>query len=76
MAPVVDFDRQSARRALICSLATKIFLTQREPPKMLVRLSGRRVQGPPPDVVYLFQQYTKSLFPWRTVAGNVAFALR
>jgi NitT/TauT family transport system ATP-binding protein len=41
-----------------------------------VVLSGRRVQGPPPDVVYLFQQYNKSLFPWRTVAGNVAFALR
>jgi NitT/TauT family transport system ATP-binding protein len=39
-------------------------------------LSGRRVEGPPPDVVYLFQQYNKSLFPWRTVAGNVAFALR
>ena len=39
-------------------------------------LSGQRVQGPPPDVVYLFQQYNKSLFPWRTVAGNVAFALR
>jgi NitT/TauT family transport system ATP-binding protein len=41
-----------------------------------VVLSGQRVQGPPPDVVYLFQQYNKSLFPWRTVAGNVAFALR
>jgi NitT/TauT family transport system ATP-binding protein len=39
-------------------------------------LSGRRVEGPPPDVVYLFQPYNKSLFPWRTVAGNVAFALR
>jgi NitT/TauT family transport system ATP-binding protein len=39
-------------------------------------LSGQRVQGPPPGVVYLFQQYNKSLFPWRTVAGNVAFALR
>jgi NitT/TauT family transport system ATP-binding protein len=41
-----------------------------------VVLSGRRLQGPPPDVIYLFQQYNKSLFPWRTVAGNVAFALR
>ena len=34
-------------------------------------LSGQRVQGPPPDVVYVFQQYNKSLFPWRTVARNV-----
>jgi NitT/TauT family transport system ATP-binding protein len=41
-----------------------------------VVLSGQRVQGPPPGVVYLFQQYNKSLFPWRTVAGNVAFGLR
>jgi NitT/TauT family transport system ATP-binding protein len=34
-----------------------------------------RVQDPPPDVVYVFQQYTRSLFPWKTVAGNVAFGL-
>ena len=40
-----------------------------------VLLSGREIAGPPPEIVYLFQQYTKSLFPWRTVAGNVAFAL-
>jgi NitT/TauT family transport system ATP-binding protein len=40
-----------------------------------VRLGGRPVTGPPPEIVYLFQQYTKSLFPWRTVAQNVALAL-
>ena len=40
-----------------------------------VLLSGVPVTGPPPEIVYLFQQYTKSLFPWRTVIGNVAFAL-
>jgi NitT/TauT family transport system ATP-binding protein len=34
-----------------------------------------RVQDPPPDVVYVFQQYTRSLFPWKTVADNVAFGL-
>jgi NitT/TauT family transport system ATP-binding protein len=34
-----------------------------------------RVQGPPPDVVYVFQQYTRSLFPWKTVERNVAFGL-
>jgi NitT/TauT family transport system ATP-binding protein len=34
-----------------------------------------RVQGPPPDVLYVFQQYTRSLFPWKTVARNVAFGL-
>jgi len=34
-----------------------------------------RVQGPPPDVVYVFQQYTRSLFPWKNVERNVAFGL-
>jgi NitT/TauT family transport system ATP-binding protein len=34
-----------------------------------------RVQGPPRDVVYVFQQYTRSLFPWKTVERNVAFGL-
>src|SRR6201999_4478302 len=34
-----------------------------------------RVDGPPRDVVYVFQQYTRSLFPWKTVERNVAFGL-
>jgi NitT/TauT family transport system ATP-binding protein len=34
-----------------------------------------RVGGPPRDVVYVFQQYTRSLFPWKTVERNVAFGL-
>src|SRR3954451_5536500 len=34
-----------------------------------------RGQDPPPDVVYVFQQYTRSLFPWKTVERNVAFGL-
>jgi NitT/TauT family transport system ATP-binding protein len=34
-----------------------------------------RVERPPPDVVYVFQQYTRSLFPWKTVERNVAFGL-
>src|SRR5262249_55497888 len=33
------------------------------------------IQDPPRDVVYVFQQYTRSLFPWRTVERNVAFGL-
>lgn len=40
-----------------------------------VFLDDRRVDGPPPSVLYVFQQYTRSLFPWKTVAGNVAFGL-
>jgi NitT/TauT family transport system ATP-binding protein len=36
---------------------------------------NRSVQDPPPDVLYVFQQYTRSLFPWKTVERNVAFGL-
>lgn len=34
-----------------------------------------RVSGPPRQVVYVFQQYTRSLFPWKTVHQNVAYGL-
>jgi NitT/TauT family transport system ATP-binding protein len=36
---------------------------------------NRSVRDPPPDVLYVFQQYTRSLFPWKTVERNVAFGL-
>ncbi|AMN43866.1 ABC transporter ATP-binding protein [Rhodoplanes sp. Z2-YC6860] len=35
----------------------------------------RCIEDPPPDVLYVFQQYTRSLFPWKTVERNVAFGL-
>jgi len=41
----------------------------------VVSVGGQRVTGPPESMVYLFQQYAKSLFPWRTVVDNVAFAV-
>lgn len=40
-----------------------------------VVLDGQVVERPPKQMVVLFQQYTKSLLPWRTVEGNVHFAL-
>jgi NitT/TauT family transport system ATP-binding protein len=40
-----------------------------------VMLDGRAVDGPPPAAIYVFQQYTRSLFPWMTVERNVAFGL-
>lgn len=40
-----------------------------------VLLDGRAVAGPPKQMVVLFQQYTKSLLPWRTAEGNVLFAI-
>src|SRR5262245_62694697 len=32
-----------------------------------VVLDGRRVDDPPPSVIYVVQQYTSSLFPWKQV---------
>ena len=40
-----------------------------------VSLQGRAVTVPPPEMVYLSQQYGKSLLPWRTVLKNVEFPL-
>ena len=45
-----------------------------QPSRGEVHFNGSTVQGPPPGIVYLFQQYAKSLLPWRTVIDNVAFA--
>jgi NitT/TauT family transport system ATP-binding protein len=39
-----------------------------------VLLGGREVTGEPAHMVYLFQQYSKSLLPWMTVEDNVTFA--
>ena len=41
-----------------------------------VLLEGRAVVAPPEGVVYLFQQYSRSLMPWLTVEQNVRFGLR
>jgi NitT/TauT family transport system ATP-binding protein len=45
------------------------------PTKGKVLLDGEPVLDPPPGVIYLFQQYAKSLFAWRTVIDNVMFPL-
>jgi NitT/TauT family transport system ATP-binding protein len=39
-----------------------------------VTINDQIVNRPPESMVYLFQQYSRSLFPWRTALDNVAFA--
>ncbi|MBV9439085.1 MAG: ABC transporter ATP-binding protein [Candidatus Eremiobacteraeota bacterium] len=41
-----------------------------------VTLDGKLITAPPPEMVLVFQDYARSLFPWLTVAGNVAFPLK
>jgi NitT/TauT family transport system ATP-binding protein len=41
-----------------------------------VLLNGERVVEPPKDMAFVFQDYSRSLLPWMTVARNVSFPLR
>jgi len=41
-----------------------------------VLLEGRTVVAPPEGLVYLFQQYSRSLMPWLSVEKNVSFGFR
>jgi NitT/TauT family transport system ATP-binding protein len=45
-----------------------------EPATGGIRIDGVAVEGPSPEVGFIFQQY--ALFPWFTAIGNVKFALR
>ena len=37
---------------------------------------GKKITGPAQGMIYVFQQYTKSIFPWRTVIQNIDFGLQ
>jgi NitT/TauT family transport system ATP-binding protein len=41
-----------------------------------VEIAGQRVQGPPEQMALVFQDYSRSLYPWMKVGENVAFPLR
>jgi NitT/TauT family transport system ATP-binding protein len=47
-----------------------------EPTAGEVLLEGAPVHGPPDTMALVFQEYSRSLFPWMTVRQNVAFPLR
>jgi NitT/TauT family transport system ATP-binding protein len=41
-----------------------------------VRLRGEIVHAPRPQMMFVFQQYTKSIFPWKTVLDNVCLGIK
>ncbi|WP_405650033.1 ABC transporter ATP-binding protein [Streptomyces sp. NBC_00019] len=41
-----------------------------------VLLAGRKVNGPPPGMAFVFQEYGRSLFPWKRVGENVELPLK
>ena len=47
-----------------------------EPSRGTVQLHDRRVDGPPERMALVFQEYSRSLFPWMSVRRNVSFPLR
>ncbi|WP_213739734.1 ABC transporter ATP-binding protein [Bradyrhizobium sp. dw_411] len=40
-----------------------------------VLIDKRAVRGTPEEVVYVFQEYSRSLFPWRRLIRNVAYPI-
>jgi NitT/TauT family transport system ATP-binding protein len=47
-----------------------------EPSSGEVRLKDQAVDGPPEKMALVFQEYSRSLYPWMTVRDNVSFPLR
>jgi NitT/TauT family transport system ATP-binding protein len=47
-----------------------------EPTGGEVHLHDERVDGPPDKMALVFQEYSRSLFPWMTIRQNVSFPLR
>jgi NitT/TauT family transport system ATP-binding protein len=53
----------------------RILAGLRRPSAGEVRVRGAPAAGPAAGLVYVFQQYSKSVLPWRSVIGNVRFGL-
>ena len=41
-----------------------------------VSLNGEPIAGPRSEMMFVFQQYTKSIFPWKTVLDNVRLGVK
>jgi NitT/TauT family transport system ATP-binding protein len=47
-----------------------------EPTRGRVYLHDQPIEGPPERMALVFQEYSRSLFPWMSIRQNVAFPLR
>jgi NitT/TauT family transport system ATP-binding protein len=47
-----------------------------EPTSGSIRVNGHEVTGPPEEMAVVFQEYGRSLFPWKTVRQNIELPLR
>jgi NitT/TauT family transport system ATP-binding protein len=47
-----------------------------EPTLGTVSLHGEVIRAPRPEMMFVFQQYTKSIFPWKTVLDNVLLGIK
>ena len=57
------------------STLLKVIAGLQRPTSGSVFFKGEPVTKPPANMIYLFQQYPKSVFPWRTVWQNVLFGI-
>jgi NitT/TauT family transport system ATP-binding protein len=47
-----------------------------QPSSGSAQLRGETIDGPKPQMMFVFQQYTKSIFPWKTVLDNVCLGIK
>jgi NitT/TauT family transport system ATP-binding protein len=47
-----------------------------QPTAGTIRLAGEDISEPRPEMMFVFQQYTKSIFPWKTVLENVRLGVK
>jgi len=80
-----DFSLKIAERSFVsivgpsgCGKSTLLRLISGldRPTSGYVIFNGRETEGPPRGMIYVFQQYTKSILPWKTVLQNIEFGLR
>ena len=46
-----------------------------EPSAGTISIAGKPIRGAPEEMVYVFQEYSRSLFPWRRLLGNVVYPI-